>query len=188
MNRRACLAALAATAVGTPARAADAGPRVPEVTLLDHTATPHALRALCAGPVVIGFFFTGCASVCPLQTASLRTLRQTLDAPAGRAAAGPRSPMLLSISVDPLGDSPAALREHARRFDVRLGLHAGWLMLTGAPADLAPVWRAFEVPVGDPQAHPSMLWLGDAGTGRWTRAPATTPPQRLLALLREQAA
>lgn len=186
MRRRTCLAALAAASAVPRLHAAAGGPVVPDVTLLDHTAAPRALRALCAGPVVIGFFFTGCASVCPVQTASLRALRQALDAPGGRAAAGPRATLLLSISVDPLGDSPAALRAYAQRFGVSLGMDAGWFMLTGAPADLAPVWRAFEVPVADAQAHPSLLWLGDARTGRWTRAPAATPADRLLALLRER--
>ena len=118
------------------------------------------------------------------QTAALRALRERLDA---RSAAA-RRVRLLSISVDPLGDSPAALRDYARRFDLRLGLAAGWLLLTGSAGELARTWRAFDVPVADPDAHSSLLWLGDARTARWTRASALAPTERLLELMRQVAA
>jgi len=141
------------------------------------------LRALCDRPVVVGFFYTGCSTVCPPQTAMLRALRQRLDA-APRGAPGVR---LLSITVDPLGDPPEAIRAYARRFELRLGLDAGWLMLTGDAAELRRVWTAFGVPVGDPEAHSSLLWLGSA-RGRWTRASALTPTDTLVDLLRGVAA
>lgn len=183
MRRRGALMVLAAA--GWPAwpRAQGAGARVrlPDARLLDHAGHPHDLRALCEVPVVIGFFYTGCSTVCPPQTAALRALRQRLDARAAPAR-------VLSISVDPLGDSPEAIRAYARRFEVRLGLDAGWLMLTGEPAELVRVWSAFGVPVGDPGAHSSLLWLGSAARGRWTRAAALTPTERLVELLGSVAA
>lgn len=94
----------------------------------------------------------------------------------------------MSISVDPLGDSPEAMRAYARRFDLRLGLAAGWLMLTGAPHELARAWKAFDVPVGDPSAHSSLLWLGANRPNRWTRANALTPAERLVDLIRQVSA
>ena len=181
MKRRHALLALG-SALAAPIWAQDASGRVrvPDVRLLDQSGAAHGLRALCEGPVVIGFFYTGCSTVCPPQTAALRALRERLDAGASRGTARAR---VLSITVDPLGDSPEAIRAYARRFDVRLGLDAGWLMLTGQPAELARVWAAFGVPVGDPEAHSSLLWLGSAARGRWTRAAALTPTARLVELL-----
>ena len=184
MRRRAALIALGAWSTGAavaPAWAQGASGRLtlPDARLLDQAGGTHRLRGLCDGPVVIGFFYTGCSTVCPPQTATLRALREQLDA----AGTGAHNALLLSITVDPLGDSPEALRSYAQRFGLRLGLQAGWLMLTGEPAELARVWRAFGVPQGDPQAHSSLLWLGTASRGRWTRAAAWTPTAKLVDLL-----
>lgn len=182
MRRRQALVALAG-ASGWPvlARAASAPPRLPDARLLDQSGAEHRLRALCEVPVVIGFFYTGCSTVCPPLTAALRDLRAQLDAGAARAGLG--GARLLSISVDPLSDTPPALRSYAERFGLRLGLEAGWLMLTGQPGELARVWSTFGVPVGDPEAHSALLWLGSAARGRWTRAAALTPTARLIQLL-----
>lgn len=110
---------------------------------------------------------------------------RTTRRPGGAQGAPTR---VLSISVDPLGDSPEAMRAYARRFDLRLGLAAGWLMLTGAPHELARAWKAFDVPVGDPSAHSSLLWLGASRPNRWTRANALTPAERLVDLIRQVSA
>ena len=181
MNRRQVLGTLATGAWAvTPRWARASGPSVPAVRLLDHTGQAHELQRLCAGPVAIGFFYTGCSTVCPPQTAALRDLRQRLDAAPARERSRAR---ILSITVDPLADAPAAIEAYAERFGVRLGLDAGWLMLTGQPAMLSRVWRAFGVPTDDPAAHSSLLWLGSMDSGRWTRAAALTPTARLAELL-----
>ena len=184
MKRRAALLAACGAWAAWPLRAASAPdstsrPRVPDARLTDQDGRSRSLRALCDRPVVIGFFYTGCSTVCPPQTAALRALRERLDAQAGAPVA-----RMLQISVDPLGDSPQALRAYADRFEVQLGLDAGWLMLTGQPADLKPVWTAFGVPVGDPEGHSALLWIGSQAGGRWTRAAALTPTTRLVELVK----
>ena len=189
MRRRHAIAALGlacADGWAPMATAQDASGRVavPDARLLDQGGGAHRLRTLCDQSVVIGFFYTGCSTVCPPQTAALRALRERLDA---RGAQGAPT-RVLSISVDPLGDSPEAMRAYARRFDLRLGLAAGWLMLTGAPHELARAWKAFDVPVGDPSAHSSLLWLGANRPNRWTRANALTPAERLVDLIRQVSA
>lgn len=162
------------------------GPRVPDVELLDHTEQPHALRPLFAVPTVVSFFYTGCASLCPPQTAALRELHRRLHA--APAESGARAPLLLSITLDPLSDTPQALREYAERFAVHLGRESGWLMLTGDARALSRVWTAFDAPVDRPAEHTSMLWIGDAARHRWTRASALTPTDRLLDLLTRELA
>jgi protein SCO1 len=186
MNRRRCMAGLLVSATYSHGAAQaepswlKPGPRVPDVVLQDHTGASHALGSLCRRPVGISFFYTGCASICPPQTAAMRALRARLDAAAVQA--DDRSPLLLSISLDPLGDSPDALRAYATRFGARLGLDAGWLMLTGAPRSLERVWRSFDAPVGQPADHTALLWVGDATAGKWTRASALSPTARLVDL------
>ncbi len=186
MNRRRCMAGLLGSATFSHGAAQaqpswlKPGPRVPDVVLQDHTGQSHALGALCRRPVGISFFYTGCASICPPQTAAMRELRAQLDAAAVQANG--RSPLLLSISLDPLGDSPDALRAYAKRFGAHLGLDPGWLMLTGEPRALERVWRSFDAPVGQPADHTALLWVGDATAGKWTRASALSPTARLVDL------
>lgn len=184
MRRRSALVALGAACSGAamaPAGAQDLSARLelPEAHLSDQAGAAHRLRSLCDGTVVIGFFYTGCSTVCPPQTAALRALRERLDAP----GSGAPKVRLLSITVDPLRDTPQAIRTYAQRFELRLGLEPGWLMLTGEVGELRRVWAAFGVPIGDPAAHSSLLWLGSASRGRWTRAAALTPTPKLIGLL-----
>lgn len=187
MKRRDLLVMLACGMLCVPraalsqTRSAAPGPHVPAVDLLDHEGRTHALRSLINGPTVVSFFFTGCSTICPPQTAQLRELQQQLAAARLKTAA--RAPLLLSISLDPLNDTPAAMRGYAERFSARLGRDAGWWMLTGPLPALREVWLAFDAPVGQPAEHTSLLWVSDASARRWTRTSALTPTARLADML-----
>ncbi len=186
MQRRRAMAALfggaiAATSPWRAACAADwlANPAVPDVPLLDHAGRAQRLPELLRGrAVAINFIFTGCSTVCPPQTALLReAARQWQARPALRDV------LVVSLSVDPLGDGPSQLRDYARRFDLPVDSSTGemsiaprWVLLTGAVAPMRSVLAAFDVPLSAADQHPAMLWLGDATRGRWTRASALNPP------------
>lgn len=177
----ACLGvALAGLAVPGAGRAANwaAVPRVPDVPLMDQDGRAQRLPALLQGhTVVLNFFFTGCATVCPPQTALLREAAlQWCVRPALRDV------RVLSLSVDPLGDGPAHLRQYARRFE--LPLDGGrWTLLTGEVAPLRSTLAAFDVALGVAEQHPALLWLGDVARGRWTRASALNAPEQTVRLL-----
>ena len=81
------------------------------------------------GPVVLQFIFTTCPSICPMMTS-------TLSGAQGEMGEGAR---LVSISIDPEFDTPARLREYAKRFK------AGprWRFLTGGRDDVIAVQKAF---------------------------------------------
>ena len=180
--------ALVATIVAQPVSAAvswvSPGPRVPPVELLDQDGTRHALSALIGDrPVLVSFFFTTCARLCPPQTALLREVQGQLE-----RRGGARHPLLLSISLNPLADTPPALRAYADLFDARLGDRTGWLMLTGSTQALDPVWKAFETSGEDLDRHAATLWIGHPASHRWTRTSAVSPdvtPARLADLLLE---
>jgi cytochrome oxidase Cu insertion factor (SCO1/SenC/PrrC family) len=70
---------------------------------------------------VANFIFTSCAGVCPNLSARMAGLREALR----DAAPDVRS---VSVSVDPARDTPAVLREYARRYGAD---ENGWLFLTG---------------------------------------------------------
>ncbi|MDO9713443.1 SCO family protein [Paracraurococcus lichenis] len=179
IGRRAGLLAMTAA---LPGAARAQATRLPPVVLLDQAGRRWPLVGLAQRrPVLVSFFFTGCTAICPPQTAALAELQAEL----ARRAAAEGGPLLLSISLDPLGDTPDAMRAYAARFGIALGLERSWLMLGGDPAALARVWAAFEVPGGGPESHLAFVWIGREGGRSWRRAGALEPPEALAALLLE---
>jgi protein SCO1/2 len=161
-------------------------PRLPSVPLQDaHGRTWTPAQALAGTRIaVISFFFTGCQTVCPPQTALLR------EAGAQLQARGQSNGLrLLALSVDPLGDGPGQLRDYARRFDLPLAQPGAreaagdWLLLTGERSPVEQTLKALDVPSAAPGEHPSLLWLADTARGRWTRSSSLNPPEALVALV-----
>jgi cytochrome oxidase Cu insertion factor (SCO1/SenC/PrrC family) len=76
--------------------------------------------------VVISFIFTSCRDICPLITARMAQIYEQLGEAAGRDV------HFVSISIDPVTDTPARLKDHADAFrsDPR------WLFLTGKPENI----------------------------------------------------
>ena len=161
-------------------------PRVPDVSLLDHQGASVPLRPLLAsGPVAVNFFYTGCSSFCPPQTAIFRQLQEML----GKERMP--SVTLLSLSIDPLGDSPQAVSRFAQRYEARLGAAARWWMLTGSAnrtRDIDEVLRAFDVHAASLAEHPAQTWIGHAGKSRWMRSLGLASADELLQWLRAAAA
>jgi protein SCO1/2 len=120
MSRRrllACCAALGVLPVWAKEAAAHGsfGPvqpatLAPAFALLDAQGTPTRLGALLQGRVTaVQLMFTGCSATCPIQGAMFSEVQQRL----AREDDGLR---LLSVSIDPLGDDPKALRDWLRKF------------------------------------------------------------------------
>lgn len=144
-----------------------------DVQLVDQDNRPVSLeRDLLADHVaVVGLIYTSCSTVCPVISSIMGRLQQQLGARAGREV------QLVSISVDPLRDTPQVLREYAGRFQ-----HGpGWSWLTGTPAAIDATLRGLGVPPSGLAEHPPLILVGDARSGRWTRFYGFTDPQRLLA-------
>lgn len=102
--------------------------------LVDQYNRPLTPQRLAGKFVLVNFIFTGCGTTCPIQTAELARFDASLP-PAVR-----RGLVLVSVSVDPANDTPAALRRYADLF------HADgrrWAFVTGNPAQLAEIARSF---------------------------------------------
>jgi protein SCO1/2 len=174
--------------MGAPAHAADptwatVAPRLADTPLLDHQGQPHRLQALLSdGPVAVNFIYTGCVSFCPPQTAVFRQLQALLAQPPALTG------MLVSISIDPLSDTPSALARYAARFDARLGVRERWLMLTGSPAQIDAVLAGFGLHAAALLEHPSQVWVGMAKHARWTRALGLASAEDLARWMRAAAA
>lgn len=140
------LAAAAAAAQPLPLRG---------LALTDHHQQPLRAAALAQRPVLLGFVFAGCSSTCPLQVKELAALHDALPA-AARAQV-----RFVSVTVDPLGDTPQALAAFARRMGAE---RSGWAFATGAPNTVATLlerMQTFPAGAGQPRLedHRTSLYL-----------------------------
>lgn len=101
----------------------------PEFTLVDQEGDSLRAADLRGDLWVASFVFTNCSGVCPLITARMAGLRDSLAAD-GLLGEEVR---LVSFSVDPARDTPEALRDYAARFDA--GPPRQWAFLTGSPPE-----------------------------------------------------
>jgi protein SCO1/2 len=93
-----------------------------------------ALADLRGKVLALTFVFTTCTDSCPILTAKMAEIGRALGSDFGQRI------VFVAISVDPLNDTPARLREYAtaHRAD-----GPGWFFLTGAPGDIAGVVRRY---------------------------------------------
>lgn len=105
------------------------------------TETPFGRRDLLGKVWIADFVYTRCAGPCPLLTRRLSALSRRLPAGVG----------LLTVTVDPDGDSAQRLRAYAAAYgaDARR-----WVFLRGSPADTYRLlYAGFRLPVStDPRA------------------------------------
>jgi protein SCO1 len=172
-----CVLAFQAGAPPAAARQSAPGrqPPWPDVEVVDQDGRQvHFYSDLVRGKrVAINFVFTTCTTICPPMGANFERLQALLGA---RAGADVR---LLSISIDPLTDTPERLKAWGARF------HAGpgWTLLTGSKAELDRLLKAMGVFTADRASHSPILLLGDDRAGRWTRAYGLAPPAKIVQLL-----
>lgn len=108
---------------------------------------------------VVNFVYTTCTTVCPVLSATMAQLQQRLGKRLGEKV------LLVSVTVDPLRDTPARLKEYAGQH----GAGEHWRWLTGRKSDVDAVLKAFGTFTPDPVDHPAVTLVGDAGGRRWTR-------------------
>ena len=106
----------------------------PSFTLSDQAGARVSLAAEKGRYVVVTFLYTHCPDVCPVIAGVLNRVLQT---PVARQA-GLR---VLAVSVDPKGDTHAAVTRFVREHR----LVPAFRYLTGTWAELRPVWTAFHI-------------------------------------------
>ncbi len=82
---------------------------------------------------LVTFLYTHCPDVCPLVASNLNTVLRAREPKAKLS--------VLAVSVDPKGDTPAAVRAYERRMHLEPGFH----FLIGTRAQLRPIWAAWHV-------------------------------------------
>lgn len=116
--------------------------------------------------VLINFILTTCQDTCPMVTANLARVQDLLGDKVGRSI------NMISLSVDPKRDQPAALKTFADNF----GVKPGWYFLTGEAPEIDPLLRRLAGYTTDPLDHSTVLIMGNVTTGVWTKSFAMADP------------
>jgi protein SCO1 len=105
--------------------------QVANISLQNQLGETVTLDQLKGKVIIIDFFFTHCASICPVLTHNMRRLQDALhfrDKTKQLNLADTSFVQFLSLTVDPLHDSVPVLKKYADKYGVNSDI---WWMLTG---------------------------------------------------------
>src|ERR1700749_195479 len=102
--------------------------KVANVHLVNQLGDSVSLDSLHGRVAIIDFFFTHCASMCPILTRNMRHLQDALKLRDDTKGVDTTFVQFLSLTVDPAHDSAAQLKRYADHYGVNSEV---WWMLTG---------------------------------------------------------
>lgn len=158
---------------GTMEHAAASKAYFPDVELVDQDGKPHRFYSdLVKGRLVlVNFGFSRCKGACNPIMRNLAKVQRSLGARVGRDV------LMLTISVDPVNDTPASMKELGARHGALAG---GWLLLSGTPANVRTVLERLGGWTAVPDEHSTVVLIGDDRTGTWTKAVGFTPAEAIV--------
>ncbi len=128
--------------------------------------------------VAISFTYTTCTTICPILDSILVNLQKKLGARLGKEV------ILITVSIDPVTDTPARLLAYAKK----LKTQPGWSFLTGRKEDMDKVLVGLDMYAADILNHPPSILIGDGRTGVWKRYYGFPSADKLLVGINELAA
>jgi protein SCO1/2 len=125
--------------------------------------------------VVINTFFTTCKSICPPLNRNFQKIQEALGDRLGKDV------MLVSITVDPVTDTPTRLKEYGRLFKAQ----PGWLFLTGKKENVE--WALYKLGqyVEAKDDHTSIVIIGNEPKGLWKKAMGLAAAEELIKIVED---
>jgi cytochrome oxidase Cu insertion factor (SCO1/SenC/PrrC family) len=144
----------------------------PPFTLVDKHGAPVTLASFAGRPVIVGFAYAHCQTVCPVVVATVR------EAAGGLAG----STSVLLVTLDPWRDTPARLPALAEQW--QLATLGDARVASGDVEAVEAMLAAWNVPAARDErtgeiSHPALVYVVD-GQGRLAYA-FTNPPPRWIA-------
>ena len=169
------LAELAGPAPAAAPASRAAATYFPDTVLIDQDGRPRRFYSdlLKGRIVVIDTFFSDCGAVCPIMAQRFAQVQTALGDRVGRDV------FLLSITVDPVTDTPEKLRQYARA----VGARPGWEFLTGDKASVSAVLRKLGQYVEVRDAHSNLIIVGNEPTGLWKKAFGLADPAEVVRIV-----
>jgi protein SCO1/2 len=174
--------AVAAAPAATMSRTARKG-LLPNVPLVTHQGRPVMFYddLVRERTVLLNFFLVQCTDGrCPTAMGNLRKAQDILGERMGKDV------FFLSITLQPLLDTPAALKSYAERFAPR----PGWELLTGKPQDVERLRRGMGFFDPDPERdrdannHTGMGRYGNDKLERWGMVSLRSSPDNIASTFR----
>jgi protein SCO1 len=146
---------------------------LPDAPVFDAQATRAGFvtRLAGQGTVIISFSFLDCATVCPISNTILADVDDRIDA-------GNLPLTIVTLSIDPVNDTPGRLAEAA----LAMGAGPRWLWLTATPQDTWLLLDSLGLPPGPIEDHDPMFLIGNAATGEFLRVVGVPEPDQLIDL------
>ena len=125
--------------------------------------------------IAINTFFTTCTSICPPMNRNFEKMQEALGDRLGKDV------FLISITVDPVTDTPTRLKEYAKRFHAK----PGWLFLTGKKENVD--WALYKLGqhVEAKDDHTSIFIMGNEPKGLWKKAMGLAKAEELIKILED---
>jgi len=125
--------------------------------------------------VAITFTYTNCTTICPVLDSIFSKMQSLIGQQLGKDIG------LITISIDPLNDSPARLKQHAAKLKAK----PGWTFLTGKKQDIDKVLYGLDAYAPDIYNHPPMVFVGDGRTNVWKRLYGFPSGEKIMTVIRE---
>lgn len=134
---------------------------IPDVQVLDqHGNALHFYSDLIKDKTVaINFIFTNCTTICPPLAATFARLQKEMGDRIGKDV------HLISISVDPVTDTPERLKAWGAKFKAG----PGWTFVTGEKQQMDKLLAALGAAVAKREDHTPAMIIGNDSKGVWTR-------------------
>lgn len=125
--------------------------------------------------VVINSFFATCTGVCPVMGGTFKKIQAALGDRIGKDV------HLISISVDPENDTPAALRKYAKATAAR----PGWTFVTGDKKSVETALQKLGLKTANKESHTPVVLIGNEPKGVWKKAFGLAASDEVLKLVNE---
>lgn len=153
----------ASASVGDPGNVLGSSKKlmIPDVEVLDQEGNAiHFYSDLIKGKTVaINFIFTNCTTICPPLAATFARVQREMGAKVGKDV------HFISISVDPLTDTPERLKAWGAKFKAG----AGWTFVTGNKGEMDKLLYALGASVSRREDHTPSVIVGNDLKNVWTR-------------------
>jgi len=120
--------------------------------------------------VIINSFFATCQGSCLPMNRNLEKVQEELGNRLGREV------NIISLSVDPMVDTPAKLKQYSKQLNAR----PGWYFLTGDKQNVDLVLKKLGQFVDNKQDHLNIFIIGNERTGLWKKAFGLAPSGELV--------
>ena len=150
---------------------------IPDVNVLDqHGNALHFYSDLIKDKTVaINFIFTNCTTICPPLAATFARLQKELGDKVGQEV------HLISISVDPLTDTPERLKAWGAKFKAG----PGWTFVTGEKQEMDKLLNALGAAVSKREDHTPAMIIGNDNKGVWTRTYGLAKIPQIVSVLQD---